>query len=415
MKDLTTQFLNAVPLPQQGKRREYRDGNTTGLAMRVTAAGKKGQGSKTWVLLYSNPLSHKKCRLTIGPFPAITLARARELARQEKEIIAERRDPITERRKAAEEAARKAREMRTFGDVAADWVADRRAAKKRSLSNDEDNLRKWVLPQWRDREIGSIKRKEILELLQSVKVGTPTGKQANRVRSLLSTIFNYAVDLEIVERSPASRIKPLVKETPRKLQLLPRQIHDIWNAACAIEDERMRDCYKLLLLTCARAGEIRNLPWREIDLDAKEWLRASDRDAKNDRAWTVPLPPAAVELLRERKERAGDADVLVLGTRLTKQQLHEFHVGFKSKVGINFRLHDWRSVGLSQMEKEFGLSAIVRERILGHVRKGGISDTEYNSHDYLAQHRVALARWQSWLNDEEMPSNVVPLRPASVA
>jgi integrase len=410
MKDLTVQFLNAAPLPAPGKRREYRDGNVTGLALRVTSSG-----AKSWVYLYS--LNNQKRRLTIGPFPAITLARARELARAHERTVAEGEDPILKGRKASEAAAQATRERRTFGDVATQWVEDRRAAKKKSLKNDEQNLAKWVLPRWRDREIGSIKRKEVLELLQTVKVGTPTGAQSNRVRSLLNTIFNFALDNEVIENNPTGRIKPLVKEIPRKLELLPKEIHDAWDGACAIEDEQMRDCYKLLFLTCARAGEIRGLPWGELDLDAGLWKRPAER-GKNGRAWTVPLPPAAVELLRERKERMGDAatpKALVLGRQLTKQALNEYHHRFIAKVGVAFRVHDWRSVALSRMAAEWSLPEIVRDRILGHVRRGGVSDVNYNSYDYLNEHRVALARWQSWLNDEEMPSNVVPLRPTAAA
>ena len=87
MKDLTTSFLNAAPLPKPGKRLEYRDGNVTGLALRVTSTG-----AKSWVYLYS--LNNQKRRLTLGPFPAITLARAREIARGHERTVAEGEDPI---------------------------------------------------------------------------------------------------------------------------------------------------------------------------------------------------------------------------------------------------------------------------------------------------------------------------------
>ena len=296
-------------------------------------------------------------------------------------------------------------------------MEDRRAAKRKSLANDEWNLNKWILPEWRNRAVGSIKRREVKELLRRVKVNTPMGIQANRVRSLLSTIFNWAIEEEIIENSPAHRVKKLVKEKPRLLQLLPDQTRKVWVEVCSIGDERLRTFYQLAFLTCAREGEILGATWREFDPDARLWALPAER-MKNGCAWTVPLPPAAVELLRERKERAGVAvtpDALALGTRLDKQTLNDYHHQFTARVGVDFRIHDWRSVALSRMEAEWGLPGIVRDRVLSHVRKG-ITDRNYNSYEYLNEHRVALARWQNWLNNIEeqpQPSNVIQLRPAA--
>jgi hypothetical protein len=241
MRTLTSQFLDAAPLLAEGKRIEHRDAKETGLALRVTSSG-----SKSWTLLYS--LRGKKNRLTLGPYPQITLARARELAREHKATIAEGIDPIAAAKAEREEAARVARNTKSFADVADQWVEDRRLAKKKSLHHDTGRLKNWVLPVWKDRAIGSITRKDVRALLESIRVSTiedgGNGVTSNRVSALLKTIFNYALDHEIIPLNPAQRPKPLVEEKPRKLQLLPEQVRAAWRSVMEIEDTRLRDFYR---------------------------------------------------------------------------------------------------------------------------------------------------------------------------
>src|ERR1700676_4422000 len=99
MQTLTYQFVKAAPNAAEGKRDEHRDTEERGLALRVTSSG-----AKSWVLLYS--LNGKKGRLTLGSYPSITLARARELASEHKRTIAEGIDPVEAAKAEREEAER---------------------------------------------------------------------------------------------------------------------------------------------------------------------------------------------------------------------------------------------------------------------------------------------------------------------
>lgn len=402
MKVLTDQFLKNVPAPEAGKRPEYRDQGHTGLALRLTS-----DGVKTWNYLYS--FAGKKCRLTIGTYPEISLSAARKAAATHRQTVEEGKNPIVEQRSN--------HEKQTFGDVAALWFEDRRKAGKRSLDNDEWNYGKWVEPEWKNRAIDEIRRKDVKALLR--KVSTPTGVTRNRVLSLVKTIFNFALDDEIIESNPAARMKPPVEEIPRvdQVKFSEEQVRKIWDAVCAFENERLHDFYQLAFLTAAREGEILGMTWGELSLSnpAKaEWTLTGER-VKNGKAWSVPLPPAAVELLRGRKERAGEnatPDALVLNG-LKKRSLNDHHHKFVEKVGIPFNVHDARSMIVSRMA-EWEIPDAVLDRILNHEPRS-ITDRKYKRYAYLDERRVALARWQSWLNEEEMPSNVVPLRPMGAA
>ena len=163
MRELSNQFLKTMPLPEEGKRGFERDTKAPGLAVRVTS-----HGVKTFVVLYS--LNSKRDLITLGSYPSLSLARARDLTREHKAKIAEGIDPKAAAKAEREEAERERRETKTFGEIAERWVEDRRMAGKRSLHHDTGRLKNFVLPKWEHRAIGSITRAEVKELLQNVRV-----------------------------------------------------------------------------------------------------------------------------------------------------------------------------------------------------------------------------------------------------
>jgi integrase len=413
MRTLTSQFVKAAPNAAEGKRDEHRDAEERGLALRVTSSG-----AKSWVLLYS--LNGKKNRLTLGSYPSITLARARELAKAHKTKVAEGVDPIEAAKAEREEAERVRRETKTFGEIAARWVEDRRMAGKRSLKDDTGRLKNFVLPKWKDRAIGSITRAEVRELLQSVRVsvieeaeelarrrkaegGDPpavaNGVTSNRVASLIKTIFNYALDNEIIVVSPAQRVKNLVDEKPRKLQLLPEQVRAAWRIVCEIEDERFRDFQKLLWWSCARRSEVSEASWSEIDLEAKQWNIPRER-TKNGVAWVVPLHDRAVEMLRARKAVANGRELVFSDERAKpiNNPVYWHRKLVADKCGVNFRMHDLRSVSTSYLAS-WSVPAAVREMILNHVDQS-IGGRHYNSYDFINERRAALDDWAAWIAGE---------------
>ena len=93
--NLTARFVETVKA--KDKREENRDAEAKGLILRVTPAG-----VKSWAVLYSH--GRRKRRLTLGEFPAIKLAKARELTLQALADIAQGHDP--QGRKLAERRGR---------------------------------------------------------------------------------------------------------------------------------------------------------------------------------------------------------------------------------------------------------------------------------------------------------------------
>ena len=86
------------------------------------------------------------------------------------------------------------------------YLTEHSRRRKRSSAADERNLRKHVLPKWKGRRLAAIKRGDVIELLEGlVTDGKPT--LANRVHSLISGIFTFAMDAAVVEANPCHRLK----------------------------------------------------------------------------------------------------------------------------------------------------------------------------------------------------------------
>jgi len=398
-KQLTDAFVRTLAAPEKG-RIEVRDAEIPGFAVRVTE-----KGAKSWILIYH--LRGRKGRLTLGSYPELSLADARKQARKHRSEIERGEDPAA--------AKRSAQAAQTVGEAAEIYIERWAKPNKRTWAGDQWMLNKHVLPYWRDRNVREIQRTDVIVLLERVAKTAPV--LANRIRALLSKFFSFLISQALCDANPVRDTGRPAKENPREFSLTPVQIRVVWKGVGELEDERLRDLYQLAFLTCARRGELLGMRWDELDLDAALWSLAAER-TKNGRAWRVPLPPTAVAVLRERKERAGGGSALVFadenGNPLKRGTLAFKHEMFIKRLGIPFRLHDARSVVVTHASEQQGTPADVLDRMLNHVT-GGVTAKHYNRNTREPEHRRALLRWDHWLNGIEQRGEVVQFPSVSVA
>ena len=381
----------------EGKRVEVRDAIVPGLALRITDSG-----AKSWVLIYF--FCGRKRRLTIGPYgakPNITLSEARDRALKAVAKVLRGEDPG-----ATKAAARAAQTVGEFVKEYMEWAKEPtgplKRPRKRSWRNDQYMLDRDVAP-WNSRKLQDITEADAIKLLDEIrKRGAPI--QANRVRSLLNKFFTLARKRKLLTHNVIREIEA-EPEAPRDFQLTPEQIHKLWNGIERLaHDPEVRDFYKLAWFTLAREGEVLGMRWDELDLEAGVWLLSGER-TKNRRAWRVPLSPNAITLLRERKAQTQSETAL----SLKKQTLLHHHRAFVASVGVDFRVHDIRSIGVTQCA-EFGFDSVVLDLLLNHVTPG-VTARHYDRSKRGPEHRRALQRWASWLaNRGEVSENKVAQR-----
>ena len=274
MPKLTKRLVDATPFAGTGQR-FVRDTDLAGFALRVT------KGSKTFVL--ERRVHGRVRRLTIGPYGPLSVEQARDKALVLAGEIVQGGDPAQDRQ------ARN-REL-TFGELA-DVYLQRHAVRKRSAQNDISALKRH-LHGWRPRRLSAITRNDVAKFHADLgAAGHPYG--ANRVVSLLRTMFNLARDWGLYEgENPAVRVA-FFPETPRDRFLTPDELPRFFTALKAEPNLSVRTALLVALLTGARRTEVLTMEWPDVDLHEATWRIPQ---TKAGRPHVVPLPASVVKLL----------------------------------------------------------------------------------------------------------------------
>jgi integrase len=372
-------------------------------------------GAKSWAVRYR--AAGKPRKYTIGSYPAIDLASARDLARKTLVAVAEGRDP------AQEKMARKTpAERDTVEKVAAEFIQRHVRANTRPSTAREvvRLLEKEIVPAWKGRLITEIGRRDIIELMDRLR-DRGVGVMANRVFSVVRKLFNWAVSRDIVAVSPCTALRPLVPEISRDRLLDDGEIKLFWQAADRLGYPFGR-LFQLLLLTGGRLSEVSDMTASELRLDERLWIIPKER-AKNGVIHEVPLSDAALEIIQALPRIAGSHGYLFTTTGETPVS------GFsRAKANLDkamadlaageepipeWRTHDLRRTVASGMAK-LGVALPVIEKCLAHVSGSfaGIVGV-YQLHDFRAEKRRALDAWGRHVESivrGEAAANVVPLR-----
>lgn len=293
-KALTDTFLRAVRAPPSG-RIEYADQSCRGLNWRITAAG-----ARSWSYRYRAPVTGKLSRATIGPYPEVSLSEARTAADDLRKVVAAGGNPSEAKRQAKRDAP-----GRTFKALSDRYLAEYARRQKKSAGQDERNLKLHILPKWSDLDYGAIRRRDVIELVEGIiRDGKPV--MANRVQSLVSGVFSFAIDSDLLDANPCARLRKRGAEKAGTRTLTDPEIRLFWvKAMLTPVSERVGLALRLALLTGTRPGEacgIRRSEVTRLDTADAAWTIPGDR-TKNQKPHIVPLCPMAAGIVRKLAER----------------------------------------------------------------------------------------------------------------
>jgi integrase len=151
---------------------------------------------------------------------------------------------------------------------------------------------------WSDRKLSEIRRRHVVSL-QAHVTKTRSPGVASRVVSLISMIFNKAIELEYLQgNNPAFRVRKF-KHQPRERFLQSDELPRFFEAVSQLRNETTRDLFYMLLLTGQRRRNVSEMQWSEISFERKTWLIPQ---TKNGTSHTVPLVEEALAILLKRKE-----------------------------------------------------------------------------------------------------------------
>jgi integrase len=365
----------------------YFDAKTRGLGLRVTPAG-----AKTWSFVYRSGGPPKW--LTLGSYPAITLATARALALDKRHLIdVEHRDPLEEERKAQEAPpapASDAAPVFRFNDLAKLYETFAKGRKK-SWRDDVGKTKKYLTPRWGQMPLRDITRAHVHELLDGlVAQGMTVG--VNRVQALISRLFTVALDRSLVDAHPAARMIKRFKERASDRVLTDAELRALW-AGLDAHPGAAADALRLRLLLGQRGAEIIGMKWDEIDLVNRTWELPGAR-TKNAHPHVVPLSTTAVALLKRVRAQIVEKEARVF-PRLTP-----WTDELRALSAIHNGAYEWKDLRrtVSTRLAGLGFSEEVIGRTLNHARYT-VTARHYIKHAYLTETRQALETWDRVLAD----------------
>jgi integrase len=395
-RPLTDRAIAALKSAPEDKRKFLYDALCPGLAVRVTDTG-----AKAFVLVGRFGGSKNPTARSIGRVGAVSLARARVQAREWLAQMADGLDPVQVKRAA---------EAGTLRAIAEDHHA-KEGAKLRTGDWRWAVWERHILPAFGERQIGDIKRSEIVRLMD--RVGESAGPvMANRVLTLLRRTMNWYAIRSDSFRSPIVRgmTNP---ERSRDRVLNDDELRRIWSASLidGPHSQRVFGQYiRFLLLTGARRNEAAGMRWDELRDGV--WLLPAARN-KTGVDLARPLSQAAQAIIEQRRSlfpRVPLAAEFVF-TRDGRQLggLCRGKIAIHSASGTGeSTLHDLRRSARSLMSRA-GVPSDHAERCLGHVIPGvrGV----YDRHRYQDEMLVAYEKLSSLISGIVDPQeNVVALR-----
>ena len=240
-----------------------------------------------------------------------------------------------------------------------------------------------VLPAWRQRAIKDITRRDVRLLVEAI-ASRGAGIMANRTTALLSKIFKFALDDELIDASPAVRITRPAAEQKRDRVLTDDELRALWQSFDALSPP-MAAVFKLRALTAQRGGEVASMRWqtRPTGRLVDDPVGAQQERAGASRAAVLARhsPPGALYATA-----APDATYVLEGAR-GRRQLSEAAATFTVP---DFRGHDLRRTAASLMAGS-GVPRLTIGKILNHVERDVTA--VYDRHSYDAEKRVALEQW----------------------
>jgi len=390
---MTVRSVDAIRPPASGQV-DYWDADHPGFGLRVSAGGRKA-----WVAMYRH--GNVKRRLTLGTYPALSLAEAREKAGAAHHTVQyEGADPATVKK--AERTAE------TFAEIAADYIDRHAKRQKRSWRKDVLILEKDALPRFGKRKVKDITRRDIVAMLDEIVArGAPI--QSNRTLEIIRKLFNWAIARDIVDANPCYRVSKPSSENRSDRVLTEEEIRAVWQALAA-ETPLTAATFKLRLLTAQRGAEVLAMRWDHI---SSGWWTIPAEIAKNRLAHRVPLSAPVLMLLDEIRPLGEGSEWVFPGAdgEGHRATIHKAHSRIRRRCGVSFVPHDLRRTAASHMTG-MGISRLVVSKVLNHVETGITS--VYDRHSYDNEKRAALTAWGNRLEEimdlRPERENVVTLR-----
>lgn len=274
-------------------------GVVAGLALKVSVTG-----ARSWILRAT--VGNRRRDIGLGGYPDVTLAGAREAARNARSKIKEGIDPVDDARAARSKLIAEAVSGILFDEAASKYITAHEAGWKNTkhASQWRNTLETYAYPVIGKMRAKDIQTAHVMQVLEPI--WTAKSETASRVRSRIELVLDWAKVRGYRKGENPARWKGHIdKLLPKRSEVasvehhaaLPfREIGAFMVSLRKVEGMGAR-ALEFAILTAARSGEVRGATWSEIDLEGATWTIPAER-MKAKKEHRIPLADAALELLR---------------------------------------------------------------------------------------------------------------------
>ena len=414
----TDRYLKSLKPAPAGKRITHWDAAKSSFGCRITE-----RGVVSFFVMRRIHGKPKPVRVVLGRYPEISLATARKRAAAALGDLVSGVHP--KERERAQQLAEARQQANTFAALADQFLRRPAAAKQRTASAIEKNIKRHLIPRWGTRTAAEIKRSDVIAMLE--EIDEKSGPyMAAKALALASSIYRFGITRELggIESNPCHLIKPseFVSEmAPRQRVLTNSEIALVWRASQGEIRNGIESTYpggpftRFLLLTAVRRNEAACMAWSEVNLADALWVISAHR-TKGGAPHEVPLSGMAIDLLASLPRFAGDfvfsangGHAPIKGFGKFKDTIDERAAELAPPGLAGWRFHDLRRSARTNLSS-LGVTPFIAELVIGHQQKG--VHKVYDVHRYQSEKREALERWASKLRSiiEPPPANVVDIK-----
>ena len=245
-------------------------------------------GKATW--RQRGVLNGKKIFITISPVNVMTLVTVREEVRKNKELLLKGINP--------KEQIKVDVSPTVAAFIDDDFIPYARK-KYKSIKDVMSRLKGKIIPQFGHYRLSDIRKVDVVRYHEQLHTEI-SGITANRTLSLLSSILRRAVDLELIDKNPASGVKKCYEGESRDRFLSDDELKRFLAVLRNKLDTPQGQAVFLLISLGLRRGELLSSRWENIDLGSRQLYIP---DPKNRKPRYVAINSQAYELLTAMQQQ----------------------------------------------------------------------------------------------------------------
>lgn len=369
-----------------------------GLYLQVSATG-----TKSWVFRYR---LHGRVRdMGLGSFADFSLAEARDRARLQRQLVADKMDPLEERN-ARSRAALAVRALEvSFEQCARDYHEQESVhwRNKKHAAQWINTLRDYAFGKVGNRMVHTVGKAEVLAILSPIWTAKP--ETASRVRQRIRAVLEWAAAKDLYPNYQHGMwievAKVLRQGRPKGVRshYAACPYAEVWKVLAAAKASGSQEIVKLAfeftILTSARSGETRGARWSEINWAEKLWVIPGTR-MKGKKEHRVRLASRCVEVLEAAKRLTGHTPNIFCHPTTKKEFSDAVFTSLLHKgLGVPHTMHGFRS-----SFRDWGGETTTHPRELLEVSlahlPGDQTEHAYWRKDMIERRRTLMEQWAEY-------------------